>query len=204
MSFEQYIQDKRAFVFELDDVIYPEKDYLLQIYYLFAQFMEYGEQMDAGAMIRSMQETYFSEGADAVFDKTARLFNIPSKYKINFDMLLHSGRLPLKLLIFNKILKFMQEIVVERKQIFIFTNGQPAQQLNKIKQTEWHGLENYLEVHFALETTVKPSAKGLKMIMERHKFKKTDVLLIGKLDVDKMCAKNAGVEFLEADKLLLP
>lgn len=204
MSFEPYLQNKQAFVFELDNVIYPEKDYLLQIYYLFAQFMEYGEQMDAAAMIKSMQETYFSEGADAVFDKTARLFNISPQYKLNFDMLLHSGRLPLKLLIFNQMLKFMQEIVVERKQVFIFTNGQPLQQLNKIKQTEWHGLENYLEVHFALETAAKPSAKGLHLIMDRHKLKKTDVLLIGRLEDDKMCAKNAGIEFLEADKLLLP
>lgn len=203
MSFEQYIQDKQAFVFELDDVIYPEKDYLLQVYYLFAQFMEYGEQTDAGAMVKSMQETYFSEGADAVFDKTARLFDIPYQYKINFDMLMNSGRLPLKLLIFNQILKFMQEIVVERKQIFIFTNGLPAQQLNKIKQTEWHGLENYLEVHFAMESSAKPSAKGLQLIMEKYKLKKADVLLIGKLEVDKLCAKNGGVEFLEADKLLL-
>jgi phosphoglycolate phosphatase-like HAD superfamily hydrolase len=204
ISFEQYILDKQAFVFEMDDVVYPEKDYLLQVYYLFAQFMEYGEQMDAGKMIKSMQETYFADGANAVFEKTARLFNIPPQYKINFDMLLHSGRLPLKLLIFNKILEFMQEIVVERKQIFIFTNGQPAQQLNKIRQTEWNGLENYLEVHFALESTAKPSAKGLQMIMERHKLKKADVLMIGRSEADKMCAKNAGVEFLEAGKLLLP
>jgi phosphoglycolate phosphatase-like HAD superfamily hydrolase len=119
-------------------------------------------------------------------------------------MLLHSGRLPLKLLIFNEVLKFMQEVVVERKQIFIFTNGQPAQQLNKIRQTEWHGLENYLEVHFAMESAAKPSAKGLQTIMERYKLKEADVLLIGKSEADKMCAKNAGVEFLEADKLLLP
>lgn len=203
MSFEQYIQHKKAFVFELDDVIYPEKDYLLQIYYLFAQFMEYGSQMDAGAMVKSMQETYFSEGSDAVFEKTARLFNISAQYQVNFDMLLHSGRLPLKLLIFNKMLKFMQDIVVERKQLFIFTNGAPAKQLNKIKQIEWNGLEDYLEVHFAMESAAKPSAKGLQLIMEKHKLKKTEVLLIGKLEIDKICAKNAGIEFLDADKLLL-
>ena len=34
---------KKAFVFELDNVLYPEKDYLLQVYYLFASFLEYSE-----------------------------------------------------------------------------------------------------------------------------------------------------------------
>ena len=31
---------KDAFIFELDDVLYPEKDYLYQIYYLFTAFLE--------------------------------------------------------------------------------------------------------------------------------------------------------------------
>lgn len=204
MSLENYLQHKRAFVFELDNVIYPEKDYLLQVYYLFAQFMEYGEQMDAQAIVKSMQHIYFGEGPEHVFDKTVRQLGIPDKYKLNFDMLMLSARLPLKLLIFNEVLKFMQEIVMDRKQIFIFTDGDPAMQLNKIRQIEWQGLENYLEVHFSAESMSKPSAKGLKMIIEKHDLKKSDVLMIGNAEEDKVCARNAGVDFLSVDKLLHP
>jgi len=29
-------EDKKVYVFELDDVVFPKKDYLLQVYYLFA------------------------------------------------------------------------------------------------------------------------------------------------------------------------
>ncbi|HKG08144.1 MAG TPA: HAD hydrolase-like protein [Pedobacter sp.] len=204
MAFENHLQNKQAFVFELDDVIYPEKDYLLQVYYLFAQFMEYGEQMDAGALVKSMQNTYFNDGPKNVFDKTSRLFNIPEKYKLNFDLLMISARLPLKLLIFNEVLKFIQEVVMERKHIFIFTNGDPGMQLNKIRQIEWHGLESYLEVHFAAESASKPSAKGLQAILNKHNLKKTNVLMIGTSELDSKCAKNAGVDFLPADKLLKP
>ena len=50
----------------------------------------------------------------------------------------------------------MQEIVVDRKKIFIVTNGNPEQQLNKIKQTEWHGLEPYLTCYFADEIAQNP------------------------------------------------
>jgi FMN phosphatase YigB (HAD superfamily) len=204
MAFEKYIRDKRAFIFELDDVIFPQKDYLLQVYYLFAQFMEYSEQINAEAMIKFMQEIYQNEGAEAVFGKTVVKFAIPEKYRLNFDLLLLSARLPLKLLVFSEMLKFIQEVVMERKLIFLFTNGDPAMQLNKIRQTDWHGLEQYLEVHFAAESASKPSAKGLQPMIEKYKLKRSEILLIGKHDADRLCAKNSGIEFLNVDKLLLP
>jgi len=204
MAFEAYTRHKKAFVFELDNVIYPEKDYMLQVYYLFAQFMEYGEQMDAGSMLQVMQDTYYKQGAGQVFDQAAAVFSVPEKYRLNFNMLLTAAKLPLKLLIFSEVLKFMQEIVIERKQIFLFTDGAPAIQLNKIRQTEWHGLESYLEVHFSAESKPKPSPEGLLGIQEKHQLKKADLLMIGKTATDRICAENAGIDFLNADKLLLP
>lgn len=86
MALEKYLKEKETFIFELDDVIYPEKDYLLQVYYLFAQFMEYGEQLSAVDVLKFMQDTYLEEGAVDLFAKTAGKFNIPDKYQVNFEM----------------------------------------------------------------------------------------------------------------------
>lgn len=204
MAFEHYLKDKQAFVFELDDVLYPQKDYLLQVYYLFAQFIEYAEQISADEILKSMQQTYIATGSEDIFEKTATQFDIPLKYKVNFDLLFLSARLPLKLLMFNEMLSFLQEITVERKQIFIFTNGDPMMQLNKIKQMEWHGLESYLTVYFAEEMVSKPSPEGIQMILDKHNLKKEDVLMVGKLKLDEECAINAGVDYLNVDKLLVP
>mgnify|MGYP003577057652 CR=1 FL=1 len=204
MAFEHYLKDKQAFVFELDDVLYPQKDYLLQVYYLFAQFIEYAEQISADEILKSMQQTYIATGSEDIFEKTAAQFDMPLKYKVNFDLLFLSARLPLKLLMFNEMLSFLQEITVERKQIFIFTNGDPMMQLNKIKQMEWHGLESYLTVYFAEEMSSKPSPEGIQMILDKHNLKKEDVLMVGKLKLDEECAINAGVDYLNVDKLLVP
>jgi len=203
MAFERYLNNKQAFVFELDDVLYPQKDYLLQVYYLFAQFIEYAEQISADEILKSMQQTYLATGNEDIFEKTATQFDIPLKYKVNFDLLFLSARLPLKLLMFNEMLSLLQEITVERKQIFIFTNGDPMMQLNKIKQMEWHGLENYLTVYFAAETALKPSAEGIQLILDKHSLKKEDVLMIGKIKPDEDCAINVGVDYLNVDKLLV-
>lgn len=59
---------KDAFVFELDDVLYPAKDYWYQVYYLFASFLEYTEMIDAKEATNNMTGTYSSEGKEHVFD----------------------------------------------------------------------------------------------------------------------------------------
>ncbi|WP_316789863.1 HAD hydrolase-like protein [Pedobacter frigoris] len=204
MAFEQYLKEKNAFVFELDDVIYPHKDYLLQVYYLFGQFIEYAEQINATEIVAGMQDIYNAEGAENIFEKAAAKFGIPEKYKVNFDLLFLSARLPLKLLIFNEVLSLLQAIVVERKQIFLLIDGDPGMQLNKIKQIEWNGLEKYLIVYFTAETSPKPSNESLMQILEKHNLERDKMLMIGKNENDELCANNSGIQFLQVDKLLLP
>ena len=199
MIFEKYLQEKDFFFFELDNVIYPKKDYFLQVYYLFAQFMEYGEQLNAADVLKYMQETYQKAGADDIFAKTAEKFNIPEKYKVNFDMLLHSARLPLKLLIYNEVLNFLQSIVLERKQIFLLASGNPATQLNKIKQTEWNGLEKYLTVFFTEE--FEPQQDALKLIIEKQGLKKERALLIGNSKFAKSIALKYKMDYLDVNEL---
>lgn len=199
MVFEKYLQEKQSFVFELDNVIYPEKDYFLQVYYLFAQFMEYGEQLNAEAILKYMQETYQAEGANDIFAKTAAKFNIPEKYKVNFDMLMHSARLPLKLLIYAEVLNFLQSIVLERKQILLLVSGNPSSQLNKIKQTDWNGLEKYLTVFFTEEFETEKDA--LKLILEKQELKKETVLLIGNSNFAKSSALQCKVDYLDVNEL---
>lgn len=202
MKIEKYLREKKAFVFELDDVLYPKKDYLLQVYYLFAQFIEYGEQISATEILKVMQEIYLESGEKSVFEQTAARLQIPLKYKVNFDLLLLGARLPLKLLLYNEALAFLQAIVLDRKQIFLFTEGDPAMQLNKIKQVEWNGMEQYLTVYFAAETASKPSVEGLELLISKHGLQKDEVLCIGYSDLDRTCASNAEIEFLNVDELL--
>lgn len=201
MTAEKYIQEKEFFFFELDNVIYPEKDYLLQVFYLFAQFMEYGEQLSAADILKYMQETYLQDGKEDMFAKTAAKFSIPDKYQVNFDLLLDSVRLPLKLLIYDEVLKFLQTIVLERKQLFLFVKGNPAMQLNKIKQTDWNGLEQYLTVFFTAE--FEPETAALKLIMEKHQLDHSKMLLVGNSSFSKNAAAADYVDYLDVNELFI-
>lgn len=196
------IETYNAFIFGLDNVLYPEKDYLLQVYYLFSEFMEYTEQLNAKDITEFMQLEYVHHGHVNIFEKTAAKFNISQKYLSNFELLHENARLPLKLLPFQKILSLLQEIVVERKAIYLLVTGTPLMQLNKIKQLEWHGLEKYLKVYFSEEFEPLLSAKSVDFIVEQHKLNKEEILYIGNEVEEEEAAQKAGVEFLYATKLL--
>ena len=195
MKYQDLIHPRQAFVFGLDDVLYPVKDYQLQVYYLFAQFIEYGEQIDAQEIVQFMTAAYLKDGAADIFTKTAAKFNLPQKYLINFDLLQQNAKLPLKLLLFAPVLDFLKEIHEAGKPIFLLVDGDPVQQLNKIRQMEWNGLAQFLTVYFSAETGT--FEQTLDMIILKHDLKKKEVLVIGK----SLCASGDKVEFLAVDQL---
>jgi len=194
---------KRAFVFELDDVLYPERDYLLQVYYLFSNFIEFSEAFPTATdLIEFLKKAYLHHGDAGIFDRAKESFGISEKYRENFDRLYHTARLPLKLLLFSNMLTLLQEIVISRKDIFIITNGKPEIQINKIMQTEWNGLEKYLKVYYAQEINPKPESDVLSYISKEHNLLRQDFLIIGATETDKEFAISSGVDYLNVNEFM--
>ncbi|MBK0379085.1 HAD family hydrolase [Mucilaginibacter segetis] len=202
MKYSDIDQRKKAFVFELDNVLYPEKDYIYQVYYLFANLLEYTDLTDAKATTKLMVDTYIAEGEDAVFDALVKQLNVDSKYKDNLKVLMATAKVPLKLLLYQNMLELLQEIVLDRKKIFIVTNGDPQKQLNKIKQIEWHGLDPYLTCYFANETLPKPEPDILYLLMKEHNMERRDIIMIENSDIDKICAETLGIDYINACEFL--
>jgi len=197
ISYTNIDPDKKAFIFELDNVLFPEKDYLLQVYYLFASFLEYVEAFPPASDLTSFfKKAYENHGPDMIFEKAREVFGFDEKYRENFDRLHREAKLPLKLLLYKESLALLQEIVVDRKEILIVTGGDPVQQLNKIKQTEWNGLESYLRVYFTDEIAAKPSAESILYVLDQHNLVPDEVVFFGHSSVDTQFAKNAGVDFI--------
>lgn len=176
MSFGKYLSNKKALIITLDDALYPKKDYLLQVYYLFSEFMAYSEQIDAKAIVDFMSEEYKNNGEQDLFKKTASKFDIPEKYEQNFDLLFETARLPLKLLLFQNVLNLLQEVVGDRRSIFILVEGNPAEAINKIKQIEWNGLEQYLKVYFTVEYNGSAN-ETIKHILKEQSIESDEVVL---------------------------
>jgi FMN phosphatase YigB (HAD superfamily) len=193
---------KKAFIFELDDVLYPAKDYYFQIYYLFANLLEYTELNSAAKTTDLMIDTYIRKGEGEVFNTIAAELNVDEKYRKNLEIMLLTSRLPLKLLLYKNMLSFMQEVVLDRKKLFIVTNGNPQQQLNKLRQVEWHGLEPYLICYFADESLPKPEPDVLHLLMQEHGLERRDLIMIEGSDTDKLCAEACGIDYLNVKEII--
>lgn len=170
------LTDKKALIITLDDALYPKKDYLLQVYYLFSEFMAYSEQLDSKTIIDFMSREYAANGEEEIFNKTAAKFGIPEKYRHNFNLLHETARLPLKLLLFKQVLELLQEAVTDRIRIFILAEGNAAAAINKIKQTEWHGLQQYLKMYFTIEYN-NDIIGTLSALLKNEKVEKADAVL---------------------------
>ena len=196
MKYSEIDKRKKAFIFELDDVLYPEKDYLYQVYYLFASLLEYTTHVNAKAVTDTLIDAQQKKGKTFVFDELKEKLGVDEKYRKQLHELMNTAKLPLKLLLFKDALAFLQEIVVDRKQLFIATNGNPIMQLNKIKQTEWHGLEQYLKVYFAEEKRPMPQTDIMEQLFNDNGLQRRDVMMIGNSAEGSLCAANTGIDYV--------
>lgn len=192
MNFPEIPEQKKAVVFELDDVLYPQKDYDLQVYYLFANFIEYLEAFPpAQEVISFIQKRYEIHQNEGMFKEVATTFGMDTKYEENLKLLFKNAKLPLKLLLFKEALEQLQELTVNRVKVFILTGGNAQQQLNKITQTEWHGLDQYLKVYFKEEL----GENALETIVKENELNYEEVLFIGKSEEDRVMAHRCGIDF---------
>jgi hypothetical protein len=201
MEAADYIEKYQAFIFEYDDVLYPEKDYLLQVYYLFSQFIEYAEQRGAVEILAFMKADFADNGHDGIFGRTREQFNLDVKYQTNFDLLTQNVRLPLKLLLFDGPLRFLQSIAASQKQIFLLVSGDPVMQLNKIRQTEWNGLETSLTVYFTEEFPDLSIEANILSVADKHGFKVEGALFVGHSSQAILITPASGINYLDAAKL---
>jgi len=196
----KFVENKKVIIFELDDVLIPQKDYDLQVYYLFAHFIEYLESFPpANDVIEFISKRYFSHANENMFEEVSKIFGIDKKYKENLELLFESAKLTLKLLLYKEVLSFLQELVLDRKQIIILTAGNPKQQLNKITQTEWNGLDQYLKVYFEDEFE---DGKALETIIKEYKLQKNEILFIGKNEFHRVKAIENGIDYISLNQII--
>ncbi|MND92151.1 hypothetical protein D3C80_842970 [compost metagenome] len=172
---------KTTFVFDLDNTIFPSKDYDLQVYYLFGEFMEYTQPgiQEGKRILNYLAQKQGTTDRAELIDATIDHFAMDPMFKENFERLFRIARVPLKLLMYQQTLEFMQTLVADRKRLFILTAGDPEEQLNKIKQIEWNGLEKYLTVYFTEESEDKSVKTTLEKLSKEYNLTNDEMLLVG-------------------------
>ncbi|MFD2552958.1 HAD family hydrolase [Sphingobacterium tabacisoli] len=184
MKLSELSLDKSLYLFELDDVLFSKREYLLQVYYLFGSFYEFTEgSVKASEMAGFMKKVYDHHGETAVFPAIQTLYGIDSKYEDNFNRLIANAQIPLRLLIPHPVTELLLRLVEGQKQIAILTKGNPVEQLNKLRFIEWgesDKVKESLKVYFVDELEFK-SFNPIDYIAEEYRLPKDQILIINEI-----------------------
>ena len=152
---ENITLEKKAYAFELDDVLFPRQDYLLQVYYLFGNFYEFTEgTVKANDLAQLMKKVYLYHGEEKVFDTIKEVYGVSEKYRENLERLKANAQIPLRLELFDAAKLLLKQLFESEKNVVILTKGNPIEQLNKLKFLNWDTLTDYkgrIKIYFVDE-----------------------------------------------------
>ncbi len=186
MSSDILIQHHSVVAFEIDDVLFPKREYILQVFYLFANFLDYNEGTSrASDLVEFMKDRYDEQEIDEIIVVKEMLihFEIPDSYLENFERLRANATLPLKLYLKPATKSKFKEILAQNKAITILTDGNPVEQLNKLKHIDWEEFSFYLpslKVYFIQELRFR-NINPIDYIGQEYNVTSEDILVIHQL-----------------------
>lgn len=168
-------------MFEIDDILIPKRDYLLQVYYLFANFVEYTEGRECSKeLLKYLTAAFESRGEEAVIPAALEHFQLENSYLENFERLRTNAHLPLKLFLREETKSIMLSLFAAGKGVGILTDGNPVEQLNKLKHIDWQELGEYLpllKVYFIKELSFR-KLDPVGFIAQDYQVSPHDILIV--------------------------
>jgi FMN phosphatase YigB (HAD superfamily) len=190
------------FIFDLDNTIYNEEDYLFQGYDAigehFSGIIKSHSGKELGEIIKKI---YHEEGRDKLFNKFLKDIGLDEKYIPRCLDILRTFQVTKQPEIIPEINKILSALINKKKPVFILTNGNVQQQKNKIRSIRWEGLDSGIQFVFADEHGPKPSPAGIEHILKITKTSKSGAIFTGDSPTDRLSALNAGITFLDANDL---
>ena len=187
------------FVFDLDGTLYDERAYLFGAYAQVAGYLAtVCRDHTPGEYESYLKETFESEGRSRLFDKCMEHFHLNVDMTALLDIL-HSYGGPLQL--YPQAKSLLDFLTAKGKKIYILTNGNGAQQRNKVNLLGLERLYPGIEVVYASAVEPKPSPLCLLQIIEKENIPAARTVLVGDTGVDAQTARAAQVDFIHIDKL---
>ncbi len=186
-------------IFDLDNTLYSEKDYLFQVYRKIADYTQekYGISSDLSYIF--FINYFIKQGRINLFDTFFEQNNIDSKEIETYLHIMRTITLDRKLELYPLIVKYVEK-AQEKSNVCIVTNGNPIQQRNKVAQIDWKGIK-INKIYYANELAPKPSNEIFKLIKEDFSLIDTSkVLMLGDSIIDRDFAINIGADFINVKK----
>ena len=185
----------KLYVFDLDDTLYREADYLFAAYGKIGSYLAGDDAGKAQEYSRFLCDSFMQEGRQGLFQR------LSERYKMDVPIeailgILRSTACPLEM--YEPMRRVLDELLQAGKQVVILTNGNPQQQQQKITNLRLAHLYPRIEIVYAASIAAKPSPEALLQLMSAHHADAAQTVLVGDSDIDRQTALNAGTDYIEA------
>ncbi|MCW3126989.1 MAG: Haloacid dehalogenase domain protein hydrolase [Bacteroidetes bacterium] len=188
-------------IFDLDGTLYDEALYLYAAYRSIAQKLAATYGLNTGDIESTLIRGFESEGRNGLFNKLCQAYDIPQSAIAGMLQQMRAFEIS-DIALYDKMKDLIRELVTAGKKLFIITNGNPAQQANKIKAIDWQGLDDHIEVIFANTIAPKPDRAAFDHLVEKFGLVPSKTVFIGDTESDEEFARNAGIDFVHAHGIL--
>jgi putative hydrolase of the HAD superfamily len=188
-------------IFDLDDTIYPQKDYdspaLLKISKFISRKIDRNQDL-IFQKLRKIKKIRRGKAPNLLFNDFFKNIKITNKKKTIFNCVSMFQSYECKELRRSKSLKLLISNLYKKKILFIVTNGNISRQKKKIK---YLGIKKYFKRIFILDglkNTTKPSIKSVKYLSRfiENKKKLKAVYVGDNINSDKKFAENLKIDFI--------
>ena len=192
MSIDSY----DTFLIDLDDTLYDEKLYLFEAYERISVFLSHRKNIESELMASFLKETFLKEGRTNLFDKLINTFKIGHTLTDELLDVMRTINLKNKIQLFPEAYVLLAQLNERNKKTIIITNGNITQQENKLKNIDWRGLRNSIEVIYAKNFGSKPNCSVFDFACTKFNLTNQKILMIGDSSVDSEFAKNCSIDFI--------
>jgi HAD superfamily hydrolase (TIGR01549 family) len=190
------------FIFDLDNTLYNEEDYLFQAYMAIGdKFAGFLPDKDKDELYNILVDTYYKSGRDKLFDNFLERVGLARSYVADCLNILRTFKPGKPLMLFEELKELLRALEYQDKSIFILTNGNVEQQKNKIRYINWDGLAERIRVVYAEDIEPKPSSAGVHYILKITGADISRTIFIGDKETDRVCAENGGVSYIDVKTL---
>ena len=152
--------------------------------------------MDGSKLSDFLKETFLKQGRSGLFEKLISTYGLSDDYKLWMLNALREVKFEQKLSLFSDSFEILN-CALHHAEVFIVTNGNVTQQVNKVNQIEWHGLLDKINVIYAEATLPKPAPDSFLSLNIPGNWK---CIYIGDADTDYDYARNFQMDFLHVSQ----